>query len=349
MHIKKFKAKTLEDVLKSIKVAFGNDAVILSTKKGTGIVEVLAAVDFDIEEIEKAFSEDGAVKNELHVIREGLSDIKQLFSSIVKDAAINDISAFGSGALKLYQEMISIGIHEGVSKRVIKMASAYENGKSSLRDRCCKAIKEHTTTCNPLSGCEKPKLLALVGSTGVGKTMTIAKLAGKLKQSFKAKVGIVSIDNIRPGANEMLKTYAKTLDVPVDMPTTKESLNKTLWGHKDKDIVLIDTPGKNPKDGNAIMALKNMLNGGFPIRTGLVLSVTSRDDVMYNACKGFGALPVDCLIFTKIDEVRSFGSMLNTFEMTRKPIAYLCNGQRIPDDIGLASNDALGNLVMGKG
>jgi len=350
MHIKRFRGKTLEEALKGVKATFGEDAVILSTKKGNGLAEVLAAVDFDIEEIEEGVTGSRVVENRLNDLRAELSDIKHLFSSVVKDTAIKDLINLEGGALRLYQEMVASGVHERLSESIIRMASTSKNG-GDLKDRWYRVVKENIDICNPLAGGERPRILAFVGPTGVGKTMTIAKLAGRLRQRYKAKVGLVSIDNTRPGANEVLKSYGDTFGLSLEILTTKKGFNKAVWNNKDKDIVLIDTPGRNPKDTNAIIELKEILNGGLPIKTGLVLSVTSRDENLFSACKGFGVLPIDCLVFTKIDEVHScsYGSILNTLAFMKKPAAYLCSGQRVPEDIEAASQDVIGNLVLGGG
>ncbi|MBI5328539.1 MAG: hypothetical protein HZB80_09685 [Deltaproteobacteria bacterium] len=350
MHIKRFREKTLEEALRNVKAALGEDAIILSTKKTNGGAEVLAAVDFDVADIEKKVSDEAVIKTELTDMKKELSDIKCLFASLSHDNEVKGLAGLGSGAVKLYEEMLLKGVHEEVSKRVIKMAAAYKSNGSSLKERCAAVIRENVSVCNPLSGGGRPKLLALVGPAGVGKTMSAVKLAVKLARKFEANVGIISIDDIRPGASETLKACGRSLGISsVDAPAAKDGFNEAVWNNKDKDIVLIDTPGKNPKDMKEINRLKDTLNCGLPVKTALVLSAATRDDSLFNACKGFGILPIDCMVFTKIDEADSFGSILNTSLYMKKPVAYLCNGQRIPENIMAASNELIGNLILGGG
>ncbi|MBI5599088.1 MAG: hypothetical protein HY890_05050 [Deltaproteobacteria bacterium] len=349
MHIKRFRGKILEEALRAVKAAFGDDAVILSTKKGEGFAEVLAAVDFDVAEIEKRFGEDTAVKRELDGLKGELSEIRCLFSSAVKDGAVRELAGLGPGAVKLYEEMVRTGVRDELSRNLVR-AAASEKGGGNLRDRVLRVINEKTTVCNPLAGGERPRLFALLGPTGVGKTTTIAKIAARLKVKGGAKVGLISIDTARPGANEVLKASARAIGVPVDSPATKEDFTRALWKYKDRDVVLIDTPGKNPVDSKAMGQLRHMLAGGVPVKTALVLSATARDESLFNACRGFArAMPIDCLVFTRLDETRQAGSIVNTSAFLKKPIAYLCDGQRIPDDIRMASSGAIGNLVFGRG
>jgi len=348
MHIKKFKGRTLEEVLREVKEAFGEDAIILSTKKNHGYLEVVAAIDFDLEGIERGLSK-GIIKQEFNGLRMELQELKSLFSSLIKESTIRELASIGNGALSLYQELLSCGIDDRLSQTMIRQAAASASEEAELKEHCYRLIRENTSITNPLAGRDKPKILALVGPTGVGKTTTIAKLAGRLRQEYGARVGLISIDTRRVGAVEALKACVSDFGITVDTPRSKEAFNKIIWSYKDKDVVLIDTPGKNPKDVEAIAELKDILGNGLPITTGLVLSMTSRDDTLLDACQGFSTLSIDWLVFTKIDEANRFGPLLNTSARIKKPIAYLCNGQRIPQDIGLASHELVGSLVLRRG
>ena len=349
MHIKRFRGKKLSEALKKVRSAFGDDAVILSTRSLRDGAEVLAAVDFDIEAIEKASMEEDTIKLEMSRLREELGELKHLFSSMVKDAELKELAYLGSGALELYQGLMKKGIDERLSKRLVKVAASSMNGSRSIEESCLRILHERVALVNPLSNKEKPRMLALVGPTGVGKTTTIAKLAGRLTGQFNAKVGMVSVDTSGNGSNDLLRNCAKKFGTPLGEPHSKNEFNKIMWSFRDKDVVLVDTPGRSPSDAEGIERLKNVLYDGLPIKTGLVLSMTSGGDNLTQACRGFEKLPIDCHIFTKIDEVNSFGSIINTYTLTKKPIAYLCNGQRIPQDIGVASHEVIGNLVFGGG
>lgn len=348
MHIKKFREKTIESALKKVRDAFGDDAIILSTKKFDEGVEVLAAIDFDADDLEKKLIENSLIKNELGSLKRELSEIRSLFSSLCSDKALRKIAGLENGALGLYQGFLKMGIHKKVAEKLISDAVMERNSGMGLMDRCCNALINSTQVCNPLSSGSSPRMLAFVGPTGVGKTTTIAKLAGKLAEKYKARVGIVSAENIKTD-KDILHSCGRRFDISVSPVRSRDDFNKAIWGNKDKDVVLIDTPGRNPMDEDGIKGFEGILKGGLPIKTALVLSVTTKDDLLLKACSGFGILSIDCMIFTKIDESSSFGSILNTSMFIKKPIAYLCNGQKIPNDITPASSDTLGNLILGRG
>ncbi len=346
MHIRRFRGRSTTDALNEVRKAFGDDALILSTKKRDGIVEVVAAVDFDLEDMERRLEENAFIKGRLDELKSELSDLRCLFSKVITDDITRDIAYTGNGAIKLYTELVSRGVDKRLSHRLVKAAIAYKGEDMGILERCYSVIRDNTKVCNPIAEGDKPHLFALIGPTGAGKTTTIAKLAGLL--SKECNVGIVSIDNKRPGTNEILKEYAREFGVSFAVPKTKREFNKMLWRQKDRDVILIDTPGENPREGKEIDRLKGMLNSGLPIRTGLVLSVTSRDETIVEACRGFGTIPIDCLVFTKIDEAVNYGAILNTFASMNRPVAYLCNGRKVPHDIGNASHDLLGRLILGR-
>ncbi len=82
------------------------------------------------------------------------------------------------------------------------------------------------------------------------------------------------------------------------------------------------------------------------VRFNLVLSSQTRDECLYDSIRGFSAVPFSSLTFTKLDEGSAYGPILNTAILAKKPIAYLTAGQRVPQDIELASKERLLNFFM---
>lgn len=347
MHIKRFSGKTTEEALRLVREEFGDDAVILSTKKRDGLVEILAAIDFDAEKIEERFRREEVLDKELKGLRYELSELKTLFSSIVGEMEIKGIASLGPGALMLYNDLISKGISRDLAGWLVRKA-ALLNEEGDLWKRCFMVVKSSVQVFNPFKDPKKPGLLAFVGPTGSGKTTTVAKLAGRLSRAGK-RIGLISIDRRRPGANEMLKTYGAELGIPLAVPSSKDEFNRLLWDFRGMDYILIDTPGRNPKDGEALKELRAFLNGGFPIKIGLVLSLTTREENFIDACRGFGQLMVDCLVFTKLDETAISGPVVNASVKMKRPVAFICDGQRIPEDIRIFSEGLLGRLLFKRG
>ena len=64
------------------------------------------------------------------------------------------------------------------------------------------------------------RVVALIGSTGVGKTTTIAKLAANLRLRDGMRMGLVTVDTYRVAAVEQLRTYAEIIDLPMKVVTS---------------------------------------------------------------------------------------------------------------------------------
>lgn len=215
--------------------------------------------------------------------------------------------------------------------------------KLSLIDAFSSVIK----TAGPLRMKKNgPKIIALVGPTGVGKTTTTAKLAAMYAMHKGAKVALVTTDNFRVGAFEQLKTYSKIMGVPLEIAVTSQDLARATETHSDKDLIIIDTAGRSPKDHGRLDELKALLDSGLDIEMHLCLSATTRDKELSDAITNFSVLPISSLLFTKLDEAENLGSIVNTHHRSKLPLSYFTNGQMVPEDIVVATPRKLANLVM---
>jgi flagellar biosynthesis protein FlhF len=181
----------------------------------------------------------------------------------------------------------------------------------------------------------------------VGKTTTIAKLAALYTIGRKAKIALVTIDTFRVGAVEQLKTYSRIMGVPLEVASTPKELEKALAAHTDKDLVLIDTVGRSPKDKETIEGLRSMLDSTFTIETHLCVAATTRERELRGIVESFSALPISRLLFTKLDESSSFGSIVNLQLENKLPLSYFTRGQRVPEDIEPASGKKVAELILG--
>ncbi len=192
-----------------------------------------------------------------------------------------------------------------------------------------------------------PRIVALVGPTGVGKTTTIAKLAAVHALQKKVRVGLVTIDNFRVGAVEQLKNYALIMGVPLAVAATPEELDQVLTSFSDKELILIDTPGRSPRDREQLAELKGFLETRFAIETHLCLAATTRDRELQETIERFGMLPVNRLLFTKLDESESFGCLVNMLMQHKQQLSYVTDGQRVPEDIAVATGKKLAAMILG--
>jgi flagellar biosynthesis protein FlhF len=192
------------------------------------------------------------------------------------------------------------------------------------------------------------KVAAFVGPTGVGKTTTVAKLAAREGLSNKKKVALVSIDNYRIAALEQLRIYATIMDLPFKAVSSPEELERTLAHFADKDLILIDTAGRSQRDNSHLTEIKQFLRQSFPVEIYLVMSVTHKENNLSAISRQYGLLPIDRLIFSKLDESCTYGAMLNQLARIKKPLSYLTTGQKVPEDIEIATQERIVSLLLGE-
>lgn len=243
--------------------------------------------------------------------------------------------------------LVEVSIHALLEK--VKNTEQQIDGEADLKERLKEAL-ESTVRCSGPIRLKKSgtKIVALVGPTGVGKTTTIAKLAALYTVGRKAKIALVTIDTFRVGAVEQLKTYSRIMGVPLEVASTPKELEKALAAHTDKDLVLIDTVGRSPKDKETIEGLRSMLDSSFTIETHLCVAATTRERELRGIVESFKALPISRLLFTKLDESSSFGSIVNLQIENKLPLSYFTRGQRVPEDIEPASGKKVADLILGE-
>ena len=190
------------------------------------------------------------------------------------------------------------------------------------------------------------KRVALVGPTGVGKTTTLAKIAAKQISNSARSVAFITIDTYRIAAVEQLKVYGEIMQLPVDVVISPSQLEDALSRHSDKDLILIDTAGRSPRNHLCIEELAEFLKPEFNIEKNLVLSAVTRETELMDTIRQFSTLGIDKTIFTKIDECSSLGVLLNVQISNNSPLTCITNGQRVPEDIIDIDGDIVSRLII---
>ena len=188
--------------------------------------------------------------------------------------------------------------------------------------------------------------LMLVGATGVGKTTTIAKLAGELVLKRQRRVALVTIDTYRVGAQDQLKAFADLLDVPLAVATTPGQLAQVLERFADMDHVLIDTAGRSPADTARVHELKGFCRAAPGISVMLAAAATSGRAEFAAVVERFSILPLEHTVVTKLDECVAPGRLYGCLRRHRLPVRFITNGQEVPADIAPASAADLAARVL---
>jgi flagellar biosynthesis protein FlhF len=180
-------------------------------------------------------------------------------------------------------------------------------------------------------------VIALVGATGAGKTTTIGKLATRWSMQHGSQdLALVSTDGYRVGARDQLMTYSRLLGAPLHTANNGEELAQALERLKSKKLILIDTAGMGPRDVRLKEQLAALKLGAARARVYLTLPAHGEANALDEAVRSFANLTPDACILTKVDEAASLGAVLSTTLRHKLRIAYLCNGQRVPEDLHAA-------------
>lgn len=200
-------------------------------------------------------------------------------------------------------------------------------------------------------GIGSKKVIMLVGPTGVGKTTSIAKLAARYSflMQKKYKVGLVVLDTYRIGAVEQLMQYARMMKLGIETVVDPPEFASALESLKYCDYILIDTMGSSPYDKAKIEKIYECLNvSGVDYNIDVVLTMPSsiKYEDMLLTYNNFSNLNIDTLMFTKLDETRSYGNIFSLAFETKKPISYFSVGQEVPEDLVCATSDFLVECML---
>ena len=183
---------------------------------------------------------------------------------------------------------------------------------------------------------EGPKVVFFIGPTGVGKTTTIAKLASSFVVGEKKRVALLTADTYRIAATEQLRTYAQILEVPFQVIYSPDELVDAIAGLEEFEYVLVDTSGHSHRNEEQLERMREylrVLDGKAQTQAFLVLSANTKYKDLIKIAENYKDVAKYQLIFTKIDETTTLGSLLNVKLYTNTPIAYITYGQNVPNDI----------------
>jgi len=198
---------------------------------------------------------------------------------------------------------------------------------------------------------DKPKIMMLVGPTGVGKTTTIAKLAARyaylLNKSYK--VALINLDSFKVGAIEQLEHYAEIMQIEHFVVNDVDIFKETLERLDDYDIILVDTAGISPYDTEKFIQTIEFVKTDVPrqIEVSLLLSATVKYEDMEDIYQNFSFLNLSSLIISKFDETKHFGTLLNFMLLYPIPMSYFATGQEVPDDLLFADKEFLLEQFIG--
>jgi len=328
---------------------YGNEITLVSAKQlkyDDGVLrsEVVIAVSqelfmersfgeqsFDLEdnsEEEELLSELGELKAQLKIMKDGiLQDIKE------EDSVISEVKELfikkGIAPVWLDEMFNSLIGTELIEDKALLVSYLLEEIDEAL------IVKEENL--------DSPKVMMLVGPTGVGKTTTIAKLAARYAYLMDRpyKVALLNLDSYKVGAIEQLEHYADIMQIEHIAVVSVEDFKDKLEALEDYDVILVDTAGMSPYDTDKFIKTVEFMNSDIDIEVNLVLSATVKYEDMEDIYKNFSFLNLDSVVISKFDETKHFGTLLNFMLLYKLPMSYFSVGQEVPDDLLRANKEFL--------
>ncbi|WP_246939885.1 flagellar biosynthesis protein FlhF [Bacillus pinisoli] len=384
MKVKKYIAPTMPEAMKKIRAELGKDAVILNSKVvHTGglfgfftkkNIEVIAAID------PSPFSNEPMQKEKPRPVQEPLikkplvnteldqntlkkdssqSDLKQELDelkSLIKHMSTQQGSTSSSYPLalqKFEKILMDQEVDDVIRVEILnKLVEQWYKHDANVEDQEITKwfrhhVKQFVDQFNHGGISFNKQYINVIGPTGVGKTTTLAKIAANCVLKFEKRVAFITTDTYRIAAIEQLKTYAKILNVPIEVCYNIEDFIKAKEKFASYDLVFIDTAGRNFRNQQYVNELREVIDFSEEMETFLVLSLTSKLKDMHEIYRQFSTINIEKLIFTKKDETSQYGAMLNLMSAYDKGIAYITVGQNVPDDIVEASTMTIVKTVLG--
>ncbi|MFC0524156.1 flagellar biosynthesis protein FlhF [Pontibacillus salicampi] len=371
MKVKKFIAPTMLEVMSQVRKELGTEAVILNSKeiKKGGIfgffsktnIEVVAAIDPEPArwkqkepKADKSIQWQAQPAESEHITSSSEKalqrDIEEL-RTVVQQQQRNQ--SYPLEIQKLYEELLKQEVSAQTADTIVQplVEKFYVQRSNGNELQLWKWMKEELymqLEDVPFGGMDYTKqIVHFVGPTGVGKTTTIAKVAANAVMNDHKQVAFITTDTYRIAAIDQLKTYAKILDLPLEVAYNKEDYQLAKEKFSSYDLVLVDTAGRNYRDTTYVEELKDMVEIGKDTDTYLVLSLTSKVKDMEDIYNTFATLPIKNIIFTKADETTQYGGVLDLVMKHEIGVAYVTDGQNVPDDLRIASGDWLIDQIVG--
>jgi flagellar biosynthesis protein FlhF len=358
MKIKRYFAPDMRQAIRKVREELGADSVILSNRRINNGIEIIAAIDYDESlfgemSSPKASEAEAAPAAEPEPLAEvpapgptvewaqdpalvemqtEIKKLRGILENQLSHLAWADLARNQPLQAGLLQRFDQMGLSADIGQQIAGHVPQSDDLDQAWRQAL--ALLAHQLPVTDDDILTRGGVVALVGPTGVGKTTMIAKLAARYAlRHGKRHVALVSTDNYRIGAHEQLQTFGQLLGVPVYPAPDSETLAKLLRDLADKQLVLIDTAGMSQRDIRLTEQLATLGGAGDQVRTYLVLSANIHAATVNEVVQAFRRVRLDGCLLTKLDETASLGGSLSAVLRYHLPVAYVGDGQRVPEDL----------------
>jgi len=376
MKIKRYIGNNEQEAMYKLKKELGPEAVILHTRKikqpgilgffKKSLIEIVAAVDDDNKtdkttDNEKSNfinfkpSNDTSISKNKNSSYESNSDILWIKRAVENIIDKLDIES-KPNCPAVVENIKTILLNNGVEKEVVdnvfdeisKQVNLIDKDEETIKKIILFYLNDYLGEPQPISLDGKQKIVFFIGPTGVGKTTTLAKLAAHFVLKGKHSVGLITADTYRIAAVEQLKTYSEILNIPLKIIYETKEIFNVLSNFKDKEIILIDTAGRNHKNSQQMSEIKELIDCTINKEVYLVVNASTDYKTLKVIMNEYNLVDNFKIIFTKVDESDNLGIILNTRFFMKNPLSYITTGQNVPEDIEIANANKISKSLIGE-
>jgi flagellar biosynthesis protein FlhF len=380
MRLRRFEAATVTEALAQVRADLGPEAVILHARETErerrrsapgGWVEVTAAIDDEVRPASRTVRRGSWGAEDLRLNDARVAGVSA--RSVAQPATLLDGQASEGGRIEemyrmllelragtsptprmpaalrpVYSELCRRELPAALARRLLLDLAVETSGgrEGAIRTALQTSLVRAFRVQRGADTGRGQRVVALVGPTGVGKTTTLAKLAGQCRQAGGLKVALMSLDTYRIGAMAQMRIYAELLQAPLHVVRTPEELDGALRAEQDADLVLLDSMGRSPQHREAIADLQPFLQRLPNAEVHLVVSATTKNSDAEEILRRFRPLAYHHVAISKLDEAGSPGPLLGLALQRDLSISYLTTGQEVPDDLELATSRRLATLLL---
>jgi flagellar biosynthesis protein FlhF len=367
MKIKKIIAKDLKEGKQKVNLELGEDAVILSSRTivnpstNEQLVEIVAAIDEalvhkknPLEKItltEKQHEKENVEEKYLEVAGQIFNEIGLLsdkMSKFYENIQFNYLETYPDEFKQFHQYLIESEIsNESAISIISKIYKTYPGADiNALKIEFNKHLGEVINFGKTIKKEKKQQIIVFTGPSGMGKTLTLVKLAVLSKLILNCKVSILSSDSYKVSGIEQMQTYSSIAGVPF-FPLYEISDLKTILAKEyDDDIIFIDTIGKSPNDVENMQFTKDIIQYSNATLVYLVLAANLSQKNYEDLIEQYKQLNIDALIISKIDESKTIGQLYEVLAKSKFTLAYFTNGQKVPENIEPGSSEYFSDMFF---
>jgi len=353
MRLKSFFADTIEEAIQRAHREMGPEAMLVNSKAAAvearhlGAYEVVCAVDTESGSETTPFpSSRPAPPAPVDKLSQDVSELKRQMERLALALARSGAGMAGVASdpelSRIFAAMAQAELHADIAYDVVSQVGTPAT-TDALRTVLGRLVRIDNQLGSPGSS---PRTVALVGPPGSGKTTTLVKLAARYGVTSRRPAQILTLDTYRIGAAEELRSYASILGIGFQILETTAGLAQALEEHRQKDLVLIDTPGLARSEMDCFADAARFLSTCPGIDTHLVLPASMRTSDLKRIAEQYDVFEPSKLLFTRLDETETFGPILNQSIHMGKPVSFLSRGQRIPEDLEPATEALILDLVL---